>query len=104
MTDCGNNLPGDDFPNADSLIQAIFDAQEEEAAQNRQREQSNNPGSLEAAGESQASSSQKSKSMVLECCTCVFFMQNLHVYIIPTKSPSYMKQLCGSFCTLNILT
>ncbi len=85
---CEHNFPGDDFPNADSLIQAIFDAQEEEeAGQGQQQGQSHNPSSLEAAGESQASSTQKSKSTT-HCMVNVCFV---HVYIMPSKSESYMK-------------
>ena len=69
MTNDCNNFPGDDFPDADSLIQAILDVQEEEgeeeeeeAAQNHQQKHSNSHGSSELPTQPQASSSQKPRS------------------------------------------
>ena len=81
MTDCIDNFPGDDFPNADSLIQAIFDAQEEEeAGQGHQQGQSHNPGSSEAAGESQSSSTQKSKSTTHCMLNMGFYSEHTCIY------------------------
>ncbi len=67
MTNDCNNFPGNDFPDADSLIQAILDVQEgeeeeEAAAQNHQQRQSNSHGSSELPTQPRASSSQKPRS------------------------------------------
>ncbi len=78
-----NTFPGDDFPNTDSLIQAVIEAQEEAAAQNQQEEQSDNPELSEAATGQPPSSSRLLRSMapcVIYCYRCTILYGYLKIH------------------------